>query len=259
MKIVFKKILFLLILLNIISLIKLEGKEFTTFIIPKPPNVIYPVHDYANVLSIKEIKDINKKLILYSNNTSTEILVILVNSIYKNDPKMIAQEWGEKWKIGGLKNNGIVILLSIKDKKISIQNGYGIEPYLTDFSTKEILNKSKPFLEKGFYYKTINYCITNIYKKLGNYFYKKKIVRQKSNIISIITSIVLFILIFFIFPKILGIDFSLINTLFMINLFKNNNNINNQNHYHYEYNDEDDFDGFGNGGSFGGGGSEDTW
>ncbi|AGW86202.1 hypothetical protein K645_2116 [Blattabacterium sp. (Nauphoeta cinerea)] len=228
------------------------------FYIPEVPKKIYPVQDYAGVLSKKQVEKLNQKLISYSKITSTEILVSIIQDLHGEDPNLLASRWGEKWKIGQYhENNGIIILLSIYDRKISIQNGYGIEPYMTDFLTMEIIEKIKPFLKNNFYYKAIDYGTQEIFKILKDKDkYKKNKNKKNFSIWNLLTNISVFLIMFFLFyffliKKTTNSSFSsLLSALFLTNfLFRNQNS---------DHND-DNFDGFGGGGNFGGGGSSSSW
>ncbi|WP_185855663.1 TPM domain-containing protein [Blattabacterium cuenoti] len=238
------KILFIIIPITIVN-----GQ----FNIPNHKQNISPIQDYSNVLSKEELHNLNKKLLNYFKITSTEILIILIRDLNGEDPNVVAYKWGERWRIGQFyKNNGIVILLSINDKKISIQNGYGVESYLTDFLTKKIINNIKPYLKNNLYYEAIDNCINDIFKILKNNFVNKKpLKKKKHSLISWIYVFVFFVMIF-IFYKNGMINTSLLNTLLITNLF-----LSNKNNFYEE--DEDEFDGLGGGGNFGGGGSSDDW
>ncbi|WP_185862296.1 TPM domain-containing protein [Blattabacterium cuenoti] len=216
------------------------------FNIPIAPKKIYPVQDYAGVLSKIQIDKLNKKLIQYSKITSTEILVCIIKDLHGEDSNFLAYKWGEKWKIGSIhKNNGIILLLSINNRKISIQNGYGIEPYMTDFLTIKIINKIKPILKNGLYYQAIDSSIQEIFKILKKKFQKKHIKKVFSIWNFFIYMSIFFILFIFFYKK---HSYSLLNTLIFTNFIFRNNNEN-----------EDNFDGFGEGGNFGGGGASDNW
>ncbi|WP_341662857.1 TPM domain-containing protein [Blattabacterium cuenoti] len=244
-----KKIIrFILIILICFFSNLLKGQ----FYIPEAPKKIYPVQDYAGVLSKKQIEKLNQKLISYSKITSTEILVPIIQNLKGEDPNLLASQWGEKWKIGKIhKNNGIIILLSIHDRKISIQNGYGMEPYITDFLTMKIIKKIKPILKNHSYYKAIDSGTQEIFQILKTK-YKKK---QSNKIFSIrnlfihISSIFFIFLLFYLFLIKKTTDVSLFNTLLITNfLFKNK-----------KYDHDENFDGFGGGGNFGGGGGSGNW
>ncbi|WP_238784464.1 TPM domain-containing protein [Blattabacterium cuenoti] len=231
--------------------------------IPPPPKKISPIQDYAGVLSTTDIDSLNKKLISYSKITSTEILVSIVQDLYGEDPSILASKWGEKWHIGKkYKNNGIVLLLSVRDKKISIQNGYGIEPYITDLSTGQIIKKIKPQLQRGDFYQAIDFSTKEVFNILNNKFknnnkYRKK---KKNNNFFLWTFLIPFsiFLVAFLLHRKNDLEFYslLINPFFLTNfLFRNS-------HQKYEEEENEDFfddDGFGGGGSFGGGGASDNW
>ncbi|WP_185849392.1 TPM domain-containing protein [Blattabacterium cuenoti] len=249
MKKIIRSILIILIFFCTICSNLVRGQMY----VPKAPKKIYPIQDYAGVLSKKQIEKLNIKLISYSKRTSTEILVPIIQSLHGEDPNLFASQWGEKWKIGKFhKNNGIVILLSIYDRKVSIQNGYGIEPYLTDFLTMKIIKKMKPILKNNLYYQAIDYGTQEIFQIL-----KKKYQKKQSNKVfsawSLLTNISLFLIMFFLFYFFFmkkTTDASLC-TLFLTNfLFRNQN---------YRHDHDDNFDGFGEGGNFGGGGSSSSW
>ncbi|WP_185858118.1 TPM domain-containing protein [Blattabacterium cuenoti] len=222
------------------------------FNIPEAPKKIYPIQDYVGVLSQKQIEKLNQKLISYYKTTSTEILVFIIQDLHGEDPNLLASQWGEKWKIGKFyKNNGIIILLSIHDKKISIQNGYGIEPYITDFLTIKIIKKVKPILKKNLYYQAIDCGTQEIFKILKNKYHNQKEQNNKNfSIWNLLTYVSIFLIMFYLFG-IKKTNVSLLNTLFITNfLFRN------QNSYHDR---DDNFDGFGGGGNFGGGGGNSNW
>ncbi|WP_238784956.1 TPM domain-containing protein [Blattabacterium cuenoti] len=244
-------LLFILVVMFLYNTESTKGQ----FSIPKIPKKINPIQDYVGILSSEEVEKLNQKLISYSKKTSTEILVTIIQDLHGEDPNFLAMKWGEKWKIGKLqKNNGIIILLSINDKKISIQNGYGIEPYLTDLSTTKIINKVKPLLKNNFYYQAIDSSTQEIFKILQGKFQKERQKKtiQYRNYFSYI--LLLFIIYYILFFKKLG-NFSLLKTLFFIDFIFPTLNENLK-----DDENKDDFDnGFGGGGNFGGGGSSENW
>ncbi|WP_185865167.1 TPM domain-containing protein [Blattabacterium cuenoti] len=247
-----KKILFIFFLFFIANSITLSSLKAKNFIVPDPPTKIYPIQDYANVLSKTEITNLNKKLISFSNKNYAKILICIINSNHNNNQNFITQQWGEKWGIGDFhKNNGIIVLISIGDRKISIQNGYGIEPFVTDFQSAKIIEKMKPFLRKNLFYKSINICTDEISKILEKKIEKENFKKKEYfSIIHLLSLIFIIIMIFYI--SLIGDNNSLLlfNPFIFTNIFfRDNKNLE----------DDDTFEGFGNGGDFGGGGSESSW
>lgn len=127
---------------------------FSQFDIPKKPKLQTSVYDYANVLSKSQEGTLESKLIQYSDSTSTQIVVITIESLKGESINILAANWGQEWGIGQAKeDNGIVVLLSKNDRKIAIQLGYGIEHLLTDALSKRIIeNIILPEFRRGDYY-----------------------------------------------------------------------------------------------------------
>lgn len=125
---------------------------------PAAPNPPQLVNDFANALSGAEKASLESKLVSYSDTTSTEITVVIVKTIGDEDPNLYASELGEEWGVGRKgKDNGLVLLVAIDDRKMAIQNGYGLEGKLTDYETKLIIeNYIIPEFKGGNYYAGIN-------------------------------------------------------------------------------------------------------
>lgn len=116
------------------------------------------VNDYTNMLNAQQVKLLEQKLVAFDDTTSNQIAVVIVKSVGDYDINEYALELGRKWGIGGKsKNNGVVLLVAIGDRKLSIQTGYGLEGALPDIYTKRIIeNDIKPFFKEGNYYAGID-------------------------------------------------------------------------------------------------------
>ena len=128
------------------------------FTIPKKPALQTSVYDYANVLSATEKTQLEEKLVRYSDTTSTQIVVITVESLKGEDVSQLATNWAQTWGIGQAKeDNGVIILISKNDRKIAINPGYGLEDRLTAGTGGEIIrNIIIPEFKAGSYYNGIN-------------------------------------------------------------------------------------------------------
>ena len=106
---------------------------FAQFTIPEKPSFQTSVYDYANILSASEKTQLEEKLVRYSDSTTTQIVVITIESLKGEDVSQLATKWGQTWGIGGTKqdDNGVIILLAKAEKKIAINPGYGVEDRLT--------------------------------------------------------------------------------------------------------------------------------
>ncbi|WP_394775597.1 TPM domain-containing protein, partial [Flavobacterium sp.] len=63
---------------------------FAQFTIPEKPSLQTSVYDYANVLSATEKSQLEEKLIRYSDSTTTQIVVIIIESLKGEDVSQLA-------------------------------------------------------------------------------------------------------------------------------------------------------------------------
>ena len=150
MKVINKNFHFLNLLLLLFT-----SLGFAQFTIPEKPSFQTSVYDYANVLNENEKKQLEEKLIRYSDSTSTQIVVITIESLKGEDIGILAPKWGQTWGIGGSEknDNGVIILLAKAEREIWISAGYGLEDRLTAGIGGEITrNIIIPEFKAGSYY-----------------------------------------------------------------------------------------------------------
>jgi uncharacterized protein len=123
---------------------------------PAKPSTL--VNDYTQTLTASQIQQLEQKLVAYDDSTSNQIAVVIMKSVGDYDINDYTQQLAQKWGIGGKgKNNGILLLIAIGDRKMSIQTGYGLEGALPDIYTKRIIeNDIKPFFKANDYYAGID-------------------------------------------------------------------------------------------------------
>lgn len=170
--------------------------------IPETPKKQTSVYDYYKLLSNSEKQNLEAKLIQYSDSTSTQIVVAIINSTKGESIGILAPRWAQKWGVGQAKeDNGVFILLARDDRKIWISPGYGVEHLLTAGITGELTrNIIIPEFKKGNYYRGLDKASDAIFKVLkGEYKEDRKRKKEKSSsffkIIPIIFFIILFIII----------------------------------------------------------------
>ncbi|WP_412467395.1 TPM domain-containing protein [Pedobacter sp. KLB.chiD] len=131
---------------------------------PEKPTTL--VNDYANVLSSDQKQALENKLVTFNDSSSTQIAIAILKSVGDYDINEYAVALGRKWGVGQSgKNNGIMIVVSVGDRKISIQTGYGLEGALPDIYAKRIIdNDIKPNFRAGNYYAGLDEATTSIIK-----------------------------------------------------------------------------------------------
>lgn len=128
------------------------------FTIPEKPSFQTSVYDYANVLTATEKSQLEEKLIRYSDSTTTQIVIIIIESLKGEDVSQLATKWAHTWGFGQAKeDNGLIILLAKAEKKIAINPGYGLEDRLTAGIGGEIIrNIIIPEFKSGNYYRGLD-------------------------------------------------------------------------------------------------------
>ncbi len=122
------------------------------------------VNDYANILNDNEERALEQKLVAYDDSTSTQIALVTIETLNGNEIAGYSFQLAEKMGIGRKdKNNGILILVAMKEHKMYIATGYGMEGVVTDALAKRIIeNYMKPNFRKNNFYKGIDEATTVI-------------------------------------------------------------------------------------------------
>ena len=136
--------------------------------LPSPPYPPRLVNDYTGTLSSSQINALERKLVAYNDSTSTQILVLLVDDLQGYDIHEYSTKIGHSWGVGQKgKNNGVVI--TVKPKKsgergqADICPGYGMEEFVTDATSKRIIEKEMiPAFKEGDYYTGIDNAVNVI-------------------------------------------------------------------------------------------------
>ena len=140
--------------------------------IPQPPSPPRLVNDFAQIISESNRESLENKLVAYNDSTSTQICVVTVNNIGDYSIEDYAVRLGRSWQIGQKdKDNGILILISKDDRKVDIEIGYGLESYVTDYDSKDIIdNIIVPAFKQSNYYEGIDHATNRLIAHLhGTY------------------------------------------------------------------------------------------
>lgn len=122
--------------------------SLNAFALEVPP-LTRPIEDLAGVVdsSSKEsiestIRELNKKGIV-------QISVLVVNSLEGANLEEYSMKVAEKWKLGSKeKNNGVLLLIALNDRKMRFEVGSGIEGDLTDLESSRIIRDMGPYFRK---------------------------------------------------------------------------------------------------------------
>ncbi|MEC5165773.1 uncharacterized protein RCH18_001505 [Flavobacterium sp. PL11] len=173
-----------IVFLKLFVLLFFTQINFAQYTIPEKPSLQTSVYDYANVLSANEKAQLEQKLISYSDSTTTQIVVITIESLQNENVSQLATRWGQTWGIGGTEkdDNGVIVLLAKAEKKIAINPGYGLEDRLTAGLGGEIIrNIIIPEFKAGSFYTGLDKgtnALIDVFK--GKYKGERKKKQEKS-------------------------------------------------------------------------------
>lgn len=120
--------------------------------IPSPPKQT-AILDQANVIDDATEVQLSQKLIDYKAKTGNEIAVLTIKSLQGEDDFDYSFRVAESWGIGSKEaNNGALLFMALQERKVRIQVGRGLEPYLTDLQSSLIISeKITPAFKQGNY------------------------------------------------------------------------------------------------------------
>lgn len=109
------------------------------------------VHDEANVLSAQAKAELEVILKAERDSTSNQIAVLIIPSLDGEALEEYSLRVAEKWKLGQKdKDNGALLIISIGDRLVRIETGYGLEGALTDALSSRInRNEIAPRFRQG--------------------------------------------------------------------------------------------------------------
>ncbi len=128
------------------------------------PRLTGPVVDKANLLSHAEKRAIAGKLRgIHANGAGPQIQVLIIPSLQGEVLENYSIKVVDQWKLGNEKrDDGLLFLIALRDRKMRIEVGQGLEGEITDYLAFTIINNVKPYFKKKAYYRGISSAISDI-------------------------------------------------------------------------------------------------
>jgi uncharacterized protein len=135
----FKVLFTVLLLLGVVCIF--AANEF-----PKPTGW---VNDYAGVMSEQTKGELTNWFTELKEKTDVEFAIAVFPNIGGKDYSNYATDLFREWGVGNKKDEGILLLVAIEERKIKFEVGYGSEEYLTDSYTAKAFRTMTALLPKG--------------------------------------------------------------------------------------------------------------
>lgn len=100
------------------------------------------VNDFAHVFSPEDVQQLRILLNQVEKDTTAEIVVVTVNTTSPYVPSEYRTKLFAEWGVGKEdKDNGLLILYAVTEKRIEVETGYGFEGILPDSKVGRILDE----------------------------------------------------------------------------------------------------------------------
>ncbi len=122
------------------------------------------VTDLTSTLSKGEIAALNDQLRLFHRSAGPEIALLMIKSTNGEAIESYSLRTANRWGLGSAsRNDGVLLLVAKKDRKLRIEVGKGLEGRLTDARAARIIRENiTPFFKRGGFYTGIDQGLREI-------------------------------------------------------------------------------------------------
>ncbi|HEV8550979.1 MAG TPA: TPM domain-containing protein [Polyangiaceae bacterium] len=126
------------------------------------PSLEGRVNDHAQLIEPARAGTIERRLAEYEQTTGHQFVVLTIDSLEGDPLEDFSLRTVEKWKLGHKKaDDGLLLLVVKKERKVRIEVGYGLEGNVTDaVSSRVIRNVITPAFREGNYGAGIDRALT---------------------------------------------------------------------------------------------------
>ena len=110
------------------------------------------VSDFARVIDAGSRGQLERYCAALEKATGVQMALVTLPSLAGEPVEDVANSLFRKWGIGQKgKDNGVLLLLSIQDRRSRLEVGYGLEPIITDGDAGDVLRAMRPYLRQERY------------------------------------------------------------------------------------------------------------
>jgi len=144
------------------------GYKFDFSRIPDPPKQTGLVNDYEAILgdSIGKIIQLSSDL---ERRTGIEIVTVVLGNTKPLSPENYAFFLFNKWKLGKKKNEAVLILVALYERRIETEIGYGLESLISEEYTEKLLDGIVvPYFKRSKYGEGLFEGIKDLIREIDN-------------------------------------------------------------------------------------------
>lgn len=100
------------------------------------------VNDYAGVMNQDQVRSLESRLDQFEQETGHQVAVLTIPTLDGEDIEGFSIRVAENWKIGkkGF-DNGVILVVAVKDRRLRLEVGYGLEGVLPDAIANQIISE----------------------------------------------------------------------------------------------------------------------
>ena len=100
------------------------------------------MNDYAGVLSADARRQLESRLAAGEGATGIQMVVAVFPSLEGESLEDFGIRLAEKWRVGDKKlDNGVILLVFVRERRVRMEVGYGLEPDLPDAAAAQIIRE----------------------------------------------------------------------------------------------------------------------
>lgn len=147
----FSKVLYITVIFTIVVVMAYPAAT-ASIDLPEPTSNFF-VNDFAGVIDSEYEQQIQNEAVGLYEKTGAQVVVVTIDSLNDEALEEYAIMLFNEWGIGSAEEaSGVLMLVSVGDRKSRIEVGYGLEGILPDGKTGRIQdNYMIPYFEKGDY------------------------------------------------------------------------------------------------------------
>lgn len=122
------------------------------------PRLTGPVVDTTSTLRPEQVRALSNKSLELQKEKGAQVVICMVETTSPLAIEDYGIKLAGKWKVGRAKaDDGVIIIVALKDRKMRIEVGYGLEPVITDLKAGRIIDlMMAPEFRRGDFYAGLN-------------------------------------------------------------------------------------------------------
>jgi uncharacterized membrane protein YgcG len=126
--------------------------------------------DLANILEYTEIEHLESKIQGLKADTTTNLAMLIIPELQREVLERYSRGVADAWELGRCDiNNGVLILIAMKDRSLRIEFGLGLESILTNEAYKKIIDQTMiPYFKASDLYSSLDYSPNSIIETLSS-------------------------------------------------------------------------------------------